>query len=487
MVMASPRMARRWPTVLAALALALWTAMAWAQAPVQVSVDGTQKFQTIDGFGTAVYLYMQAGPFRDPRLQQMYAVDSGNSLLRMELSPEVLPQKVDNAEEISWKAFNTAKAASTDANLEFAQAVIKLNPRIRFTPTVWSPPGWMKSNGKSAGGGSLLPQYYPHYAKYLAEWVKYVKEKYGIETYAVGVQNELEFPEFYNSCLYTPAAWRDMVIEVHKRFQAEGLTTKIFGPESMTGSQNTPLFFRAVVEDPRAKGCLDIMATHGYSDGIKMAGGAKGNSSLWQVVGKYNLPLWMTETSGVAGSLLDNEMKDKDGKPLQGSLRGVALEIHNSLVYGQMSGWIYWQYLGSNDPTNTYDMVLVKVGRQGNQEVVTEILPSKKYYLHKQFSRFIQPGAVRIAATPSDAQDISVGAFEHPQDKTVTVTLINTGAANQPVALALKTNLKVTAFDAYRTSGTENCDKIGTLEAKDGKLELSLPPQSMVTLYGKEM
>lgn len=475
MVMASPRMARRWPTVLAALALALWTAMAWAQAPVQVSVDGTQKFQTIDGFGTAVYLYMQASPFRDPRLQQMYAVDSGNSLLRMELSPEVLPQKVDNADEISWKAFNTAKAASTDANLEFAQAAIKLNPRIRFTPTVWSPPGWMKSNGKSAGGGSLLPQYYPHYAKYLAEWVKFVKEKYGIETYAVGVQNELEFPEFYNSCLYTPAAWRDMLIEVHKRFQAEGLTTKIFGPESMTGSQNTPLFLRAVVEDSRAKGCLDIMATHGYSDGIKMAGGAKGNSSLWQVVGKYNLPLWMTETSGVKGDLTS-------------SLKGVAQEIHNSLVYGQISGWIYWQYIGADEKQgNEFDMVLVKVARQGNQETVTEILPSKKYYLHKQFSRFIQPGAVRIAATPSDAQDISVGAFEHPLDKTVTVTLINTGAANQSVSLSLKTNLKVTAFDAYRTSATENSDKIGTLEAKDGKLELSLPPQSMVTLYGKEM
>jgi glucuronoarabinoxylan endo-1,4-beta-xylanase len=476
--MASPRMARRWPTVLAALALALWTAMAWAQAPVQVSVDGAQKFQTIDGFGTAVYLYMQASPFRDPRIQQMYAVDSGNSLLRMELNPGVLPQKVDNVEEISWKAFDASekgKAANTEANLEFAQAVIKLNPRIRFTPTVWSPPGWMKSNGKSDGGGFLLPQYYPHYAKYLAEWVKFVKEKYGLDMYAVGVQNELEFAEPYNCCQYTPAAWRDMLIEVHKRFEAEGIKTKIFGPESMTGSQNTPLFVRAVMEDPQGKSALDIIATHGYSDGIKMAGGAKGNSTLWDAVSRYKLPVWMTETSGVKGDLAS-------------SLKGVAQEIHNSLVYGQISGWIYWQYIGSNaGQGNEFDMVLVKVGRQGNQEVVTEIVPSKKYYLHKQFSRFIQPGAVRIAATPSDAEGISVGAFEHAEDKTVTVTLINTGGVDQPVVLALKTNLKATTFDVYRTSAAENCDKVGVLAVADGKLAVTVAPQSMVTLYGKEM
>ena len=463
------------PMVLVALwALTLGASFASAQGLVQISVDAAQKFQTMDGFGTAMYLYENSAPYRDKRIQEMYAVDLRNSLLRMETTPNVLKQKIDNVEDISWQKFNLDREDTLKSNLEFAQAVSKLNPRLRFTPSIWSPPGWMKDNNSPTGGGHLLPQYYPHYAKYLAEWVKFVKEKYQTDIYAIGVQNELEFSEFYCSCQYTPATWRDMLIEVHKRFQAEGIKTKIFGPESMTSSQNTPLFMRAVVEDPRAKGCLDILATHGYSDGIKMAGGTKSNSALWDVVEKYKMPLWMTETSGVRGDLAT-------------SLNGVAMEIHNSMVYGQVSGWIYWQYVNNRDRNNPNDLLTATVRGNGPQATVTDIFPAKKYYLHKQFSRFIQPGAVRIAATPADSQNVAASAFEHADDKTVTVELINAGAENRQAELTLKTNLKATKFEVYRTSATEDCAPLAPIEIKGGKLTIDVPAQSMVTLYGKEM
>jgi glucuronoarabinoxylan endo-1,4-beta-xylanase len=466
-------MAEGWPLVVAIALLSLAMAASWAQTPVQITVDGSQKFQTMDGFGTAMYLYESPAPYRDKRIQEMYAVDLRNSLLRMETTPNVLKEKIDNVEEVSWQKFNLDREDNLKSNLEFARAVSKLNPRLRFTPSIWSPPGWMKDNNRPTGGGHLLPQYYPHYAKYLAEWVKFVKAKYQTDIYAIGVQNELEFSEFYCSCQYTPATWRDMLIEVHKRFQAEGIKTKIFGPESMTGSQNTPLFIRAVVEDPRAKGCLDILATHGYSDGIKMAGGTKSNSALWDVLGRYRMPLWMTETSGVRGDLAT-------------SLRGAAMEIHNSMVYGQVSAWIYWQYVNNRNRDNPNDLMTATVRGNGPQATVTGIFPAKKYYLHKHFSRFIQPGAVRMAATPADSQSLAVSAFEHAEDKTVTIELINAGSENRQAGVTLKTNLKTTKFEVYRTSATEDCAERDPVEAKGGKLTIDVPAQSMVTLYGKE-
>lgn len=477
-----------WCGVVMGLVLAAAAPAALAE-PVKISIDGTQKFQTIDGFGTAVYLYMNQEPFLDHRLQEMYAKDLGNSLVRCELSPDALPAAVENVEDISWKNFAFKAGSSTLGNLEFIKAVHTLNPKIRFTPSVWSPPGWMKSNGKSAGGGTLLPKYYPHYAKYLAEWCKYVKEKYGVEIYALSPQNELAFREFYNSCIYKPATYRDLLIEIGKRFKTEGIATKVFGPEDMTESQRTPMFIRAAMEDDQAKDVLSIFASHGYSDGVKMTGGAKGNSALWQSIAKYQRPLWMSETSGVSGLWLDGDAKDKAGKPLPGSLSGVGAAIHNSLVYGQVSGWIYWQYLGSSDPLNIYDMVYVKIGPDPNnrrQQIVTDIVPSKKYFVHKHFSRYLQPGAQRIAAGPDDQQGVLVSAFVHAADGTLTIELINQATDDRPVALDLKGVGHIAAMEAYCTTAKEDWQTLNGIAAKDAHVELTLPAQSMITLYAKE-
>ena len=205
-----------------------------------------------------------------------------------------------------------------------------------------------------------------------------------------------------------------------------------------------------------------------------MAGGTKSNSALWEVLAKYKMPLWMTETSGVRGDLAT-------------SLKGVAMEIHNSMVYGQVSGWIYWQYVNNRDRNNPNDLITATVRGNGPQATVTDIFPAKKYYLHKQFSRFIQPGAVRIAATPADSQSLAASAFEHAEDKTMTIELINAGVASRQAEFTLRTNLKVTGFDVYRTSASEDCAALEPVEAKADKLTIDVPAQSMVTLYGKEM
>jgi len=58
-----------------------------------------------------------------------------------------------------------------DRDREYVLPVLKaaqrLNPQLRFFASPWTPPPWMKTNGRY-GGGSLRRECYPAFAEYLA-------------------------------------------------------------------------------------------------------------------------------------------------------------------------------------------------------------------------------------------------------------------------------------------------------------------------------
>ena len=55
--------------------------------------------------------------------------------------------------------------------------------------TVWSPPIWMKTNGKINYGGRLKKEYYGEYAKYLANYVKGYDKHHNVKIDAVSIAN----------------------------------------------------------------------------------------------------------------------------------------------------------------------------------------------------------------------------------------------------------------------------------------------------------
>ena len=66
----------------------------------------------------------------------------------------------------------------------------------------WSPPGWMKSNGKMSWGGKLLPDYYGTMADYLIRFIRSY-EKEGVFLWGLAAQNEPVEVQRWASCEYT--------------------------------------------------------------------------------------------------------------------------------------------------------------------------------------------------------------------------------------------------------------------------------------------
>src|SRR5262249_15131009 len=91
-----------------------------------------------------------------------------------------------------------------------AQKLVGAN-HFKLVASPWSPPAWMKTNGKMTGGGSLRPACQAIWAVYLARFAKAMRDEEKIPLWALTVQNEPDAAQPWESCLYTPWEERDFV------------------------------------------------------------------------------------------------------------------------------------------------------------------------------------------------------------------------------------------------------------------------------------
>lgn len=104
------------------------------------------------------------------------------------------------------------------------------------------------------------------------------------------------------------------------------------------------------------------------------------------------------------------------------------------------------------------------------------LVKGKKYYASKHFYRYIRPGAVRVDAT-SNNNNVFVSAYQHQQQGTHTIVLVNTSNSVQNITLG-GANLP-SSFTIFRSSATDNCANVGTYTTGN---TLNLPARSLVTL-----
>jgi glucuronoarabinoxylan endo-1,4-beta-xylanase len=475
--------------VVAAAALA----MTPAASAVDVTVDADKRYQVIEGFGTCTINWMPnvSALYDTQKFRDFYADDLGGSIVRFHLAPDLQPEPdldLDNLDlaKFNWDAEDLRHAA------EFAKAIYLRDPkRNKIITSIWSPPAWMKTNNELRNGGHIRPDRFDHLAKYIVGISRSFEAKFGVPLYAISIQNELSFEEPYDSCQYTVEEFHQACTAIAKARQKWPIDTRVMGPEQMgqwvegTSPPGVLDYLRPVLADPVASKAIDIIDVHGYGgDGVSSAGDNPNDARvLREKCAPFGREIWMTETSGeqpVWVPAPPPPPAEGAAAPARGARRGrgprgpqpgalaLAWKIHNGLVNAGNSAWVYWQIL---DPTPS-QYALCAMDQ-----------PTPKFYAAKQFFRFIRPGAYRVDVAPTDRR-LAVSAFVHPEDRTLTVVLINLTKEAAPVSLSVK-GAGVATMDAYRSSAAENCTQIGAVQSKDGAFSLEMPAESVVTLMGK--
>ena len=136
-------------------------------------------------------------------------------------------------------------------------------PDIYIFSSVWSAPGWMKSNGQMCGG-KLLDEYMPAFANYWAAYLKAYKER-GIKIDAVTVQNEPSTDQ-RGGCPATLVSPKQEIELAGKlmpqAFKAAGLDTKIWvWDHDYVGWERV----NEVLADKSVKRNIEAVAWHPYS------------------------------------------------------------------------------------------------------------------------------------------------------------------------------------------------------------------------------
>ncbi len=240
-----------------------------------ITVDTTQQYQSIDGFGYALTggsaMLMNTklnATQRSELLKELFLTEEngiGLSYLRVSIGASDLDEFVFSYDDL--------KKGQTDPtlgkfNLSYdtlhlipvLKEILALNPKIKIMGSPWSPPPWMKDN-KLPKGGSLKPEYYEVYANYLVKYIQAMASK-GITIDAITLQNEPENPKNTPSLVMTAEEQALFVKQnLGPAFKANNIQTKIIVFDHNCDHPEYPI---AILNDADAKQYIDGSAFHMY-------------------------------------------------------------------------------------------------------------------------------------------------------------------------------------------------------------------------------
>lgn len=278
----------------------------------------------------------------------------------------------------------------------------------------WSPPAFMKTNKDMNHGGKLLRQFWPLWAECMAKYVAFYRQK-GCDVRLITIQNEPAAVQTWDSCVYTAQEEGEFAAYLREALDRAGCgDTRILAWDH----NKDILVYRAAetMSVPGAEKTVNGFAVHWYTgdhfDAIRHT------AELWP-----DKQVWFTE-----GCV---EYSRFDGMTKLQKAEMYAHDILGNLNAG-ISGSIDWNLLldakgGPNHVGNFCEAPIMLNGDGSDFEIMEE------YYYIGQFSRFIQPGAVRLGCS-AFSSDVEVTAFENPNGERVAVLLNRTDKA-QAVSL----------------------------------------------------
>lgn len=407
-----------------------------------ITVDESQRFQEIDGIGAsltdaAAWLFAKklTPAQTDEAFKLLFSRKDGIALsfLRQPIGSSDLAvtfYSYDDLCEQKDKACTTP-AGMTDPDLKrFSLAhdqeyilpllgkALAINPSVKVMLSPWSAPGWMKTSGSMLGAmpktsagaasdatepSSLRPESYPAYANYLVKTIEGYQAA-GVPVWALSVQNE---------ALFTPPTYSGMQMLATEQaaffannlgpaMAAAGLKTKVMAYDH---NWDRPDYPETVLKDPKASAVVAGTAWHHY----------RGDPAVMTKIHDEfpQKDQWVTEASG--GTWQKGNLLAQEAAELVDVTRNWARSF---VLWAVATDQDHGPHVGGCDSCRgllTLDL----------NNPTKPIKPEVDYYALGQATKFLLPGAVRIASNEPEGSDLKDVAFSNP-DGTIVLYTVNT-------------------------------------------------------------
>lgn len=169
-------------------------------------------FQTFEGFGGAITdaagsVYAQMNESQKRQLMEAYFAPEKMGYNRVRIHMDScdfstgMYEAMSNPEDRELNSFSFARTEKYILPmLEDAQKAAGHPLKLMLSP--WSPPAFMKTNGKREEGGSLKPEYRDFWADYLCRYIREFQQR-GFEVERISLQNEPKAVQTWDSCIFT--------------------------------------------------------------------------------------------------------------------------------------------------------------------------------------------------------------------------------------------------------------------------------------------
>lgn len=423
-------------------------------AGVSIAVNPAVRFQTLAGFGTSIRL------FDDPHLTETFDPATGRGAVvipaaeqarilaalygelqltrvRYATDPGVEPSN-DNLDPLStdlskfdfrWKRL--------DGHVDYAQAA---GP---YGVTTWF------------GSPIQLESWMSHSdpAEYV-EWAMVIIRRWRERGATLPYWSIINEPGFAGDLSATFI--RDAVKQLGTRLVAEGIPTRLVIPDDLN-PERALARAQVVLADPAARQYVGAIAFHLYDLTAPQPQPNTASLSLLAALARqYAIPLWMTEWSNPDWFTWARTMHSM-------------LADYDAAAVDYMWGFLgQWESVGSQ---------LITINSTGSS--YTGFVKNKQYWATGHWSRFVPPGAVRIAAVSSDA-GVLVDAWL-VGDRLVVVAL-NASGSEKSVQVALAAGSPcVQQLLAERSSSFETARILDPVALSAPGFAMALPVTSVTT------
>ncbi|KAF8311270.1 glycoside hydrolase [Clavulina sp. PMI_390] len=449
---------------------ALLLALARYAAAVTVNVTVGTTYQTIDGFGFSQAFGRANDVKNSPAAEAKMTLDllfstttgAGFTILRNRIGSG---GSGDSIEPTSPGSPSATPSYTWDGNdsgqVWFSTQALSYGVKT-FYADAWSAPGFMKTNGVETNGGYLCGvtgetcssgDWRQAYANFLVQYVKYYATA-GITITHLGFLNEPELVTSYSSMLSSGTQAASFITVLAPTVKSAGLNLAITCCDAE--GWNDQVTFTSQLIAAGVESSLGVITSHSYTSNPSTPISTK-------------LKVWQTENADLSDAFTPNNWYSSGAA---GEGLTWATKIYNAIVTANCSAYLYWE----GAEIGTTDSTLISI--DSSTYVPTA---SKRLWAFAQWSRYVRPGAVRVATSASTG-GLYFSAFKNT-DTSLSVQVINSGTTAQSVTIAPCGYTATSAVAYVSAQGTD----LGSLSItfSGGQATGSAPAHSMVTFVMK--
>ncbi len=421
------------------------TAIIYATNSARCIVDSKAVHQRIDGFGASS---AWRGTWTTAQADMFFSTNSGTGVTLDGQS--FFPF---TGAGLSLLRTRIAPGGTTVENsiMQMAQA---RGAQVWSTP--WSPAAPFKSNTNVDGGSFVgTPANYQAYANQLAGYVVNMKNLYGVNLYALSLQNEPDANvTTYESCNWSAQQFHDFIPYLYNALVSSNVgSTKIILPESQNWTD--PSGLESTTMGDITSNDVAIIANHDY-----VANNNVGDQTTPAAINSYGKGLWETEVSLLAG----NDSSITNAVYWAG-------RVHLYLTAAQANAWHYWWLLPGTSS-----------GNEGLTD--TNGIPAKRMYALGNFSRFVRPNYYRIDV-PSNSGPALISAYKDSVSSNFAIVAINTSGNIFMAQTFGLTNFNASSVIPWVTSDALSLAAQPAVSVSNGSFTYTLPAMSVVTFTGQ--